>query len=96
MQDFDAKTNYLEQLIGHEEIKSYKEEPNIEIEMKDGLRFIQQTDRADAGFLTWPSLAKERVCRRIEGTRLLLPRTWATIGWLSPHRSQRAIQRSGG
>ena len=36
---FDSKTNYLEQLLGHE-IKSYKEEPNVEIEMKDGLRFL--------------------------------------------------------
>ena len=36
---FDPKTNYLEQLIGHE-IKSYRNEPNVEIEMKNGLRFL--------------------------------------------------------
>jgi len=36
---FDSKTNYLEQLLGHE-IKSYRDEPNVEIEMKDGLRFL--------------------------------------------------------
>jgi len=36
---FDSKTNYLEQLIGHE-IKSYKDDPNVEIEMKNGLRFL--------------------------------------------------------
>jgi hypothetical protein len=36
---FDAKTNYLEQVIGHE-LKSYKDDPNVPIEMKDGMRFI--------------------------------------------------------
>jgi hypothetical protein len=36
---FDPKTNYLEQLVGHDVI-SYKANPNVEIEMKDGLRFL--------------------------------------------------------
>jgi hypothetical protein len=38
----DPKTNYLEQLIhGHEPI-SYKDDPNVNIEMKDGMRFISK------------------------------------------------------
>ena len=36
---FDPNTNYLEQLVDHK-IISYKDEPNIEIEMKNGLRFL--------------------------------------------------------
>lgn len=36
---FDPKSNYLEQIIGHE-FKSYKDDPGVSIEMKDGMRFI--------------------------------------------------------
>lgn len=36
---FDPKTNYLEQLIGHN-IESYKDNPDAEIEMNDGMRFL--------------------------------------------------------
>lgn len=36
----DPKTNYLEQIVpGHDPI-SYKDNPEIEIEMKNGMRFI--------------------------------------------------------
>lgn len=35
----DSKTNYLEQIVGDDFI-SYKDNPNHEIEMKDGMRFI--------------------------------------------------------
>jgi hypothetical protein len=38
----DPKTNYLEQLVhGHAPI-SYKDDPNVKIEMKDGMRFISK------------------------------------------------------
>jgi len=36
---FDPKTNYLEQLIGHN-IESYRDNADAEIEMKDGMRFL--------------------------------------------------------
>lgn len=36
---FDPKTNYLEQVTDHKLI-SYKDDPNVEIEMKNGLRFL--------------------------------------------------------
>jgi hypothetical protein len=35
----DAQTNYLEQILGHE-FKSYKDNPNEQIEMKNGMRFL--------------------------------------------------------
>lgn len=35
----DPQTNYLEQVTGHDFI-SYKDNPNTEIEMKNGMRFI--------------------------------------------------------
>jgi hypothetical protein len=35
----DAKTNYLEQIVGHDFI-SYKGNPEQSIEMKNGMRFI--------------------------------------------------------
>lgn len=35
----DPQTNYLEQIKGHE-IISYKDKPNEEIEMKNGMKFI--------------------------------------------------------
>ena len=35
----DPKTNYLEQIIGHDFI-SYKDNPDQSIEMKNGMRFI--------------------------------------------------------
>jgi hypothetical protein len=37
--EIDAQTNYLEQIVGHNFI-SYKDNPNVEIEMKNGMRFI--------------------------------------------------------
>jgi hypothetical protein len=38
----DPQTNYLEQLVhGHQPI-SYKDDPNVKIEMKDGMRFISK------------------------------------------------------
>lgn len=37
--EIDAQTNYLEQVVGHDFI-SYKTDPNVEIEMENGLRFI--------------------------------------------------------
>ena len=36
---FDPRTNYLEQIVGRG-LESYKDKPNVEIEMKDGLRFL--------------------------------------------------------
>lgn len=36
----DPKTNYLEQLIHGEKPVSYKDNPEEEIEMKNGMRFI--------------------------------------------------------
>ena len=35
----DSKANYLEQIKGHETI-SYKDKPEEEIEMEEGMRFI--------------------------------------------------------
>ncbi len=37
--EIDAQSNYLEQIVGHDLI-SYKATPNVEIEMKNGMRFI--------------------------------------------------------
>ena len=36
----DPQTNYLEQLLGDHEHKSYKDNPNQEIEMENHMRFI--------------------------------------------------------
>jgi hypothetical protein len=38
----DPQTNYLEQLVHGEKPISYKDKPNEEIEMKDGMRFISK------------------------------------------------------
>jgi hypothetical protein len=36
----DPQTNYLEQIIPGHEFISYKDNPNVNIEMKNGMRFI--------------------------------------------------------
>jgi len=36
----DPKTNYLEQLLPDHKTISYKDNPDVEIDMKDGMRFI--------------------------------------------------------
>jgi hypothetical protein len=36
----DTKTNYLEQLLPDHKTISYKDDPGVEIEMRDGMRFI--------------------------------------------------------
>jgi len=36
----DPKTNYLEQLLPDHKTISYKDNPDVEIGMKDGMRFI--------------------------------------------------------
>ena len=36
----DPKTNYLEQLLPDHKTISYKDNPDVEIDMKNGMRFI--------------------------------------------------------
>lgn len=38
--EIDAQTNYLEQVVHGHDFISYKDDPNVKIEMKNGLRFI--------------------------------------------------------
>jgi hypothetical protein len=38
----DPQTNYLEQIIPGHDFISYKDNPNVDIEMKPGMRFISK------------------------------------------------------
>lgn len=37
---FDPKSHYLEQLEGHHDVISYKDDPGTKIEMENGMRFL--------------------------------------------------------